>query len=75
MLFDINATRLRYRGGLFVTTVGLLFLAGAKLWQFFGLILTGIAAIVVLIIAEPYRMARVTGFLSHGKIHSVKVIS
>ncbi|MAD03264.1 cell division protein FtsW [Pseudoalteromonas shioyasakiensis] len=48
---------------LFVTTVGLLFLAGAKLWQFFGLILTGIAAVVVLIIAEPYRMARVTGFL------------
>ncbi|WP_404342525.1 cell division protein FtsW [Pseudoalteromonas mariniglutinosa] len=48
---------------MFVTTVGLLFLAGAKLWQFFALILAGIALVVGLIIAEPYRMARVVGFL------------
>ena len=48
---------------MFVTTVGLLFLAGAKLWQFFALILTGIALVVLLIIVEPYRMARVVGFL------------
>ena len=48
---------------MFVTTVGLLFLAGAKLWQFFALILTGIALVVGLIVFEPYRMARVVGFL------------
>jgi cell division protein FtsW len=48
---------------MFVTTVGLLFLAGAKLWQFFALILTGVGLVVLLIIIEPYRMARVVGFL------------
>lgn len=48
---------------MFVTTVGLLFLAGAKLWQFFALILTGIGLVALLIIVEPYRMARVVGFL------------
>lgn len=48
---------------MFVTTVSLLFMAGAKLWQFFGLMLTGVAAIVTLIIAEPYRIRRVTSFL------------
>ena len=48
---------------MFVTTVGLLFLAGAKLWQFFVLILTGVGLVVLLIIIEPYRMARVVGFL------------
>ncbi|MDP5029727.1 MAG: cell division protein FtsW [Paraglaciecola sp.] len=45
------------------TTVGLLFLVGAKLWQFFGLAITGILVIVALIIIEPYRMIRVTSFL------------
>lgn len=48
---------------MFVTTVGLLFLAGARLWQFFVLILTGVGLVVLLIIIEPYRMARVVGFL------------
>jgi len=47
---------------MFVTTVGLLFLAGAKLWQFFALILTGVGMVVLLIIVEPYRMARVVSF-------------
>jgi cell division protein FtsW len=48
---------------MFITTLSLLFLAGAKLWQFFGLIVTGMAALVTLIIIEPYRMARVTSFM------------
>lgn len=48
---------------MFATTVGLLFLAGAKLWQFFGLAFTGICAFVVLILFEEYRMKRVTAFL------------
>jgi cell division protein FtsW len=45
------------------TTVGLLFLAGAKLWQFFGLAITGSLAVIMLIVFEPYRMLRVTSFL------------
>ena len=48
---------------MFATTVGLLFLAGAKLWQFFGLAFTGIAAVAALIVVEEYRMRRVTAFL------------
>lgn len=48
---------------MFATTVGLLFLAGAKLWQFFGLLLAGILAIVALIIFKTYRMKRVVSFL------------
>ncbi|WP_076577151.1 cell division protein FtsW [Aeromonas sp. RU39B] len=48
---------------MFVTTLGMLFLAGARLVQFIGLILVGVSAVVTLIIAEPYRMRRVTSFL------------
>lgn len=48
---------------MFATTIGLLFLAGAKLWQFFGLVFTGILAVVALILFEPYRVKRVTAFL------------
>lgn len=47
---------------LFVTTLGLLFLAGAKMWQFLAIIGSGILAVGLLIIAEPYRMRRVTSF-------------
>jgi cell division protein FtsW len=45
------------------TTVGLLFLAGAKLWQFFGLAITGSLAVIMLIVFEEYRMKRITSFL------------
>jgi cell division protein FtsW len=48
---------------MFATTIGLLFLAGAKLWQFFGLVFTGVLAVVALILFEPYRVKRVTAFL------------
>lgn len=47
---------------LFVTTLAMLFLAGAKLWQFMAIIGSGIFAVILLIIAEPYRMRRVTSF-------------
>jgi cell division protein FtsW len=47
---------------MFVTTVGLLFLAGSKIWQFFALIVTGALAIVGLIVVEPYCMVRVLSF-------------
>jgi cell division protein FtsW len=48
---------------MFITTLSLLFLAGAKLWQFFGLIITGVLALVTLIWMEPYRIARVSSFM------------
>ena len=47
---------------LFVTTLAMLFLAGAKMWQFLAIIGSGVFAVVLLIIAEPYRMRRVTSF-------------
>ncbi len=46
-----------------VTMFGLLFIAGAKLWQFLALMMVGIAGVVVLILVEPYRVRRVTSFL------------
>lgn len=48
---------------MFATTIALLFLAGAKLWQFFAIIFTGLAAFVTLIIYSDYRRNRITGFL------------
>jgi|TARA_Y100001947_G_scaffold159591_1_gene178172 cell division protein FtsW len=45
------------------TTIGLLFLAGARLWQFFALMFVGILAVVALIVFEEYRLRRVTSFL------------
>ncbi len=46
-----------------VTTIGLLFLAGARLWQFFALVFVGMMAVVALIVFEEYRMRRITAFL------------
>ncbi|MEH0875007.1 cell division protein FtsW [Pectobacterium cacticida] len=48
---------------LFVTTLAMLFLAGAKLWQFLAIIGCGMFAVGLLIVAEPYRIRRVTSFL------------
>ncbi len=48
---------------MFATTVGLLFLAGAKLWQFVSVLVAGISAFVVLIVISPYRLRRITGFM------------
>ncbi|GGF74520.1 cell division protein FtsW [Alteromonas lipolytica] len=44
------------------TTMGLLFLAGARLWQFFALLFAGVLAVVLLIVDSEYRLARVTSF-------------
>jgi len=46
-----------------VTMFAMLFIAGAKLWQFIALMMVGIAGVAVLILIEPYRMRRVTSFL------------
>jgi cell division protein FtsW len=48
---------------MFVTTVALLFLAGAKIWQFIALIASGLLAGWTLIMLEPYRMRRVVSFV------------
>ncbi len=48
---------------MFVTTFGLLFLAGAKLWQFIGLASVGVFLLAILAIFEPYRWRRITSFL------------
>lgn len=47
---------------LFITTLAMLFLAGAKMWQFLAIIGSGAFAVCLLIVAEPYRMRRVTSF-------------
>ncbi|UWZ97923.1 cell division protein FtsW [Vibrio splendidus] len=45
-----------------VTLFGMLFIAGAKLSQFIALMVAGIAAVVGLIVIEPYRVRRVASF-------------
>ncbi|UUO24137.1 cell division protein FtsW [Colwellia sp. M166] len=52
---------------MFVTTFGLLFLAGAKLWQFIAIAGVGISLLSMLAYLSPYRWARVTGFLDPWK--------
>lgn len=47
---------------LFITTLAMLFLAGAKMWQFLAIIGCGVFAVGLLIVAEPYRIRRVTSF-------------
>lgn len=47
-----------------VTTVfGMLFIAGARLWQFIVLVCLAMGALVVLAISVPYRLLRLTTFL------------
>ena len=52
---------------MFVTTFGLLFLAGAKLWQFIAMALVGATSLAMLAYFEPYRWQRVTSFLDPWK--------
>ncbi|TKB53728.1 cell division protein FtsW [Ferrimonas aestuarii] len=47
---------------MFVTVMGMLFLAGAKLRDFFALCLLGVGLVVLLIASAPYRLRRVTSF-------------
>ncbi|GAB3523242.1 cell division protein FtsW [Photobacterium alginatilyticum] len=48
---------------MFVTTVGMLFIAGAKLWQFLAMLAAAMMGIALLIVFEPYRLRRVTSFM------------
>lgn len=47
-----------------VTSLGMLFLAGVRLWQFAVLLSGVVVAMATLAISSPYRMARLTGFLN-----------
>jgi cell division protein FtsW len=49
---------------LLATAFGMLFLAGAPLWQFGLLITLAAGALATLIYVSPYRLARVTSFLN-----------
>lgn len=46
-----------------VTAIGLLWVAGARMLQFFSLLIALLTAFILLIVFEPYRMARVTSFM------------
>jgi cell division protein FtsW len=46
------------------TALGMMFLAGVRMWQF-GVLFAGVlGALSILAISSPYRMARLTGFLN-----------
>lgn len=47
-----------------VTALGMLFLAGVRLWQFIFLFVLVALAMTLLAISSPYRMARLTTFLN-----------
>ncbi len=49
---------------LLATALGMLFLGGAALWQFLGLLVVALAVLTTLIVISPYRLARVTSFLN-----------
>lgn len=52
---------------LFFVTLGVLFIAGARLWQFIAILGTGLFSVVLLILFEPYRLIRFTTFLDPWK--------
>ncbi|PJG85567.1 putative lipid II flippase FtsW [Conservatibacter flavescens] len=52
---------------LVVITFGLLFIVGAKIWQFIGLIAVVIFLFVVLVLSSAYRLKRITAFMDPFK--------
>lgn len=52
---------------LFVITFGLLFIAGANVWQFIGLGLLGLLLLFGVAISSAYRVRRLTGFMDPFK--------
>lgn len=46
-----------------VTAMGMLFLAGARLWQFGALVAFMALALAAMAVSSPYRMARITAFV------------
>lgn len=49
---------------IFSTVLGMLFLAGARLWQFILLVVMGSSGLAILAISSPYRLQRLTTFLN-----------
>lgn len=47
-----------------VTALGMMFLAGARLWQFAVLLSSVVGGLAILAVSSPYRMARLTTFLN-----------
>src|SRR5204863_9522910 len=47
-----------------LTGLGMLFLAGVRLWQFAVVVVCAVAAMSVLAISSPYRLTRLTTFLN-----------
>lgn len=45
------------------TIFAMMFIAGAKLWQFMGLMTLGVSALALLVVFVPYRMKRLVAFL------------
>ena len=52
---------------LFVTVLGIMFMAGVRLRWFFLLIVGALSAGAMLVVFSPYRLARLTGFLHPWK--------
>jgi cell division protein FtsW len=48
---------------LLVTALGVMFLAGVRLWQFLILLLSMVVLVAVLAVSSPYRLQRLTAFL------------
>lgn len=48
---------------LFIVTIGILFITGAKMWQFISILFVGAMSVVVLILFAPYRLTRFLTFL------------
>lgn len=49
---------------IFITALGMMFLAGARLWQFLILFLLVTASLFFLALSSPYRLQRLTTFLN-----------
>lgn len=47
-----------------LTILGMLFLAGVKLWQFSVLLAGAVTSIAILAVSSPYRVARLTSFMN-----------
>ncbi|MDF7671222.1 cell division protein FtsW [Orbaceae bacterium ESL0721] len=52
---------------LFIVTIGILFIAGARMWQFIAILLVGVTVVTSLILFESYRLTRLLTFLDPWK--------
>jgi len=50
------------------TALGMMFLAGVRLWQFIALLISVVGALAILAVSSPYRLARLTTFLNPWEV-------